>query len=108
MYNSVFETVLSALSFHSAPHKNVSKPQAAFLHDKCPENLSMCTGLENRGHWFNPCLANFFLKIDDSHCNRIHSPLTANHCLNDITWGSSQYLGENILQSTGKRNSRRA
>ena len=37
-----------------------------------------------RGHWFVPhAQPILFPRIDDSHCNRIHSPLTAVHCFDD-------------------------
>ena len=36
------------------------------------------------GSWFNLWARPiFFLRIDDSHCSRIHSPLTAVHCFDD-------------------------
>ena len=34
------------------------------------------------GRWFDPRLGQyFFSRIDDSHCDKIHSSLTAVHCL---------------------------
>ena len=33
--------------------------------------------LRREGRWFDPCSANILPKIDDSHCDRIHSSLTA-------------------------------
>ena len=32
---------------------------------------------------WSPCLADFFPKIDNSYCNRIHASLTAEHCFHD-------------------------
>ena len=41
------------------------------------------------GRWFElPAVLIFCLRIDDSHCNRIHSSLTAVHCFDD------SYLGK--------------
>ena len=41
----------------------------------------------------------FFPRIDDSHCDRIHSSLTA--VSTTVMWESSQWLGDNIVRSTG-------
>ena len=40
----------------------------------------------------------FFLRIDDSHCNRIHSSITTVHCFAILMWESNQ---KNIVQCTG-------
>ena len=38
--------------------------------------------------------------LSDSHCDRIHSPLTVVHCFHDGCVGKHQWLGKNIVQST--------
>ena len=43
-----------------------------------------------------------------SHCNRIYSSLTLSVVSTMVMWESSQWLGGNIVQSTGKKNSRKA
>ena len=43
----------------------------------------------------------FFLRIDDSHCDRIHSSLTAVRCFENRYLGKQQWLKKNIVQSTG-------
>ena len=39
--------------------------------------------LRTGDRWFHPRLPIFFPRIDDSHCNRIHSSLTAAHCFDN-------------------------
>ena len=43
----------------------------------------------------------FFPRIDDSHCDRIHSAFIAVHCiLTMVMWEISQWLGEKIVWGT--------
>ena len=49
-----------------------------------------------------PGSVNFYPRIDDSHCDRIHSFLTAVQCFdNKWLWEISQWLGKKIVRSTG-------
>ena len=43
----------------------------------------------------------FFLRIDGSDCNRIHSSLTLSIVSTMVMWGSRQWLGKTIVQSAG-------
>ena len=55
--------------------------QILFLETPSPIAQSVHTGLENRTSLVRSmALPTFFPRIDDSHCNRIHSFLTAVHC----------------------------
>ena len=65
--------------------------------------------LRTGGHWFNPwALPIFFLRIDDSHCIRIHSSLTAVHCFQDgyvrkqpVAW--KEYCAEVLVKITQQK-----
>ena len=57
----------------------------------------------------SPGPASILSRIDDSHCNMIHSSLTAVHCkVSAMVMCKSNQSGKNIVQSTGKKNSRKA
>ena len=56
--------------------------------------------LRTGGRWFKPPDRPIsFPRIDDSHCDMIHSSLTAAHCLDDGYMGK-RWHGKNIVQST--------
>ena len=42
----------------------------------------------------SPAWPIFFLRIDDSHCSRIHSCLTAVHCFDDGFMGMKSVAGK--------------
>ena len=55
---------------------------------------------------FDPGLADFFPRMDDSDCDRIYSSLSAVRCFDDcykkklpVVW--KEYFGKNIVESTG-------
>ena len=51
-----------------------------FRHAEHPSPFSSVQGLRTGGRWFeSPARPIFFPRIDDSHCDRIHSSLTAVH-----------------------------
>ena len=61
-----------------------------------------CTGLEKR-RWLVRSLARpkLFPSIDESHCDRAYSSLSAVHCFDLNMWESSQRLKKNIMRSIG-------
>ena len=62
--------------------------------------------LRTGGHWFNPPSEPvLFPRIGDSHCDRIHSSLTAVHCFDDgyvgkqpVSW--EEYCADYWLKET--------
>ena len=51
-------------------------------------SVSSVANLRTRGRWFSPQLSPiFFHRIDDSHCDRTHSFLTADHCFDNVYVG---------------------
>ena len=52
-----------------------------FLTHNISKNRHMKYNIQN---WrFDPSLASFLLRTDDSHCNRVHSSLTSDHCFDN-------------------------
>ena len=56
-----------------------------------PSSFGSVQDLKTRCHWFEPqAWPTFSPRIDDSHCDRIHSFLTAVHCFDD------DYVGQPV------------
>ena len=79
------------------------------LHFSSPSSygsLGSIEDLRTGGRWFEPLAwPIFFLNVGDSHCNRIHPALGFSIFLTIFLWESRQWLGKNIVQSTGLKNS---
>ena len=56
-----------------------------------------CTGLDNRGQWFSHPVWPIFFLINDSHCDRIHSCVTAVHYFSNSYMGKAASGFERIL-----------
>ena len=68
-------------------------------------SVSSVVDLRTGGRWFGPQTI-FFPRIDDSATGFIPlSPLSIVSTM--VMWESSQWLGKNILRSTGQKNSRK-
>ena len=46
-------------------------------------SIGIATDLRTGGRWFDPGWPIFFMRTDDSHCDIIHSSLTAVRCFDD-------------------------
>ena len=67
---------LFPLDFCRAP------PPPTHTHTHSPRSSVSVEDLRTEGHWFkSPTRPIFFPRIDDSHCDRIHFSLTADHWL---------------------------
>ena len=83
-----------------------------------PSPIAPSIDLRTGGRWFDPRLGQswFFQRIDDSHCDKIYSSLTAIHCLDNgylgkqpVAWKEycAEYwfkeLQKNMDRCTGRR-----
>ena len=48
-------------------------------------------------------LPSFFSRLDNGHCDSIHSTLTADHCFDNIFLGKQPVAWKNIVRSTGTK-----
>ena len=86
------------------------------LNCRAPYLSRMRKGLENRGSLVrSPAKLMFFPRIDDSHCDRIHSSLTADHCFDNgyvgkqpVAWkdNCTEYWLKQLQESMGRCTSR--
>ena len=61
--------------------------------------------LRRGARWFDPrARLIFFPRIDDCHCDRIHSSLTAVRCYSNYYVGKQPVAWKNIVPRTGKKN----